>query len=103
MFRKLAKFRPLETWRVAPGTRILHSNDNLRGFRHPPGRQRPRPNLALACHWYLIGDQLECRWELEAPDGAPVDDFQSQPKAGRAFGSPLALLTAGNMTLRATG
>jgi hypothetical protein len=72
MFKKLAKFHPLETWRIAPGTRVaVHSNDNLPGFRHPAGRRRPRPNQTLACHWYLIDGRLECRWGIEAPDGAP--------------------------------
>ena len=103
MFKKLAKFRPFETWRVAPGTRALHSNDNLLGFRHPAGGGHPRPNRALACHWYLIGDRLECRWDIEAPDGAPTDKLESQPEASRAFGSPQARLRPNNVMLRAAG
>jgi len=97
MFKKLAKIRPFETWRVAPGTGALHSNDNLPGFRHPVGREHPRPNRRLACHWYLIGDRLECSWDIEAPDGAPIDKLESQPKESRALGSRLARL------LRAAG
>ena len=104
MFRKLAKFRPLETWRIAPGTRAaVHSNDNRAGFRHPSGSRHPRPNRALACHWYLIDGQLECRWDFEAPDGAPFDDFEPLPGTSRALGSPLAPPRPGNGTLRAAG
>ena len=104
MFKKLAKIRPFETWRVAPGARaIVHSNDNLRGLRHPAGREHPRPNRRLACHWYLIGDRLECRWDIEAPDGAPIDKLESQPKASRALGSRPARLRPDSGTLRAAG
>ena len=39
----------------------------------------PRRGLkpALVCHWYLIGDEgrLECRWQAEANDAAPIDDL----------------------------
>jgi hypothetical protein len=92
MFRTSAKLHPHETWRIAPGTGVsVHSNDNLPGFRRPAGRQRPRPNQTLACHWYLIGGRLECRWDIEAGDGPSIDDFEPQPSASRACGSPLAL------------
>jgi|SRR6516225_10284158 hypothetical protein len=100
MFRTSAKFRPVETWRVVPGTRaVVHANDNLPGFRHLAGSRRPRPNRALACHWYLVGDRLECRWDIEAPDGAPLDAFEPQSKAGHTVNSPLVRLG----TLRAGG
>ena len=101
MFRKVAKVRPLETWRMLRGTRAaVHSNDNLRGFRHPAASRHPRPNPALACHWHLIDGHLECRWDIETPDGAPIDNSRSQSKAGRAFGRPVRL-RQGNGTLLA--
>ena len=90
MFNKIATFRALEARRLAPAPIVaMHSNDNLPGFRRPAAGQRLRPKLALACHWYLVGGRLECRWELKAPDGAAIADIEPQPKAGRAFG-PLA-------------
>jgi hypothetical protein len=89
MFNKVATFRALTARRIAPGPiGAAHSNDNLPGFRRPAGGQRLRPKLALACHWYLIDGRLECRWDIEAPDGTPIADVEPQPKADRAFGPP---------------
>jgi hypothetical protein len=104
MFRKIAKLRPLETWRIAPGTRVsVHSNDNLPGFRRPAGCRRPRPNQTLACHWRLVDGQLECRWNIESADGVPPDAFKPQPRASRALGAPVARLRPGHGTLRTAG
>jgi hypothetical protein len=104
MFRKLAKFRPLDAWRIAPGARVaVHSNDNLPGFGQAAGRSRLHPNRGLACHWVLVGGRLECRWDVEAPDGAPVDKLETQSRANRAFGSPPAQPCSGDVTLRAAG
>jgi|ERR1700730_8331397 hypothetical protein len=105
MFTKLAGFRPFESWRAASGLpSAMHSNDNLPGFRRPAG-QRRSPKSALACHWYPIGDEgrLECRWQAEANDGAPMDDLDQHRVIGRTFdlssvrlrGSALAAQTAG--------
>jgi len=90
MFNKIATFRALEARRIAPGPiGAVHSNDNLPGIRRLADGRRARPKLALACHWYLIGGGLECRWEVARPDGTPIAGFEPQPEAGRAFG-PLA-------------
>ena len=93
MFAKLAKF-PRKFRRV--GLRhlvpqlgdVVHSNDNLPGFRRPAamGRRRP-PTPALACHWFNCNGRLECRWHAETGD-APTDDFDEHqsPTTGRAYG-----------------
>jgi hypothetical protein len=90
MFTRLAestfvKFRLVPSRRTAPGPgeAIMHSNDNLPGFRHPKGRRRI-PTPALACHWIDRNGRLECRWQAE-PDGeAPLGDFDAHSKTGRA-------------------
>jgi hypothetical protein len=92
MFARLAestfvKFRLVPSRRTAPGPgeAIMHSNDNLPGFRHPKGRRRI-PTPALACHWIDRNGRLECRWQAE-PDGeAPLGDFDAHSKTGRASG-----------------
>ena len=90
MFNKIVTFRALEARRIAPAPVVaMHSNDNLPGFRRQAGGQCLRQKPALACHWYLIGGRLECRWDIEAPDGTPIADIEPQPKADRIFG-PLA-------------
>jgi hypothetical protein len=90
MFNKIVTFRAFEARRIAPEPICaMHSNDNLPGFRRPAGGQRARPKLALACHWCLIGGRLECRWEVETPDGTR-SPISTEPEAGRAFGRPVA-------------
>jgi hypothetical protein len=92
MFTRLAestfvKFRLVPSRRTAPGPgeAIMHSNDNLPGFRHPKGRRRI-PTPALACHWIDRNGRLEGRWQAE-PDGeAPLGDFDAHSKTGRASG-----------------
>jgi hypothetical protein len=81
MFTRLAKFRLVQSRRAAPGPRqafthsqtLTHSNDNLPGFRRPEGRRRI-PTPALACHWLKRNGRLECRWQLETSDDAPLAD-----------------------------
>jgi len=86
---ELARIRFFEPRRAAPGTRAaMHSNDNLPGVRRSADGQRPRPNLALACHWYLIGGRLACRWETEVSDGALVKSSKSRQKADGIFDLP---------------
>ena len=88
MFERLAKFRPFEPRRIAPGTKLaMHSNDNLPGFRRSAGRHQ-RPNPALVCHWYLIGDRLECRWEVDANGEPSIGDLDHERIAGRPTGPP---------------
>ena len=83
MFTELARLRPFEPRRIAPGTEVAaSSNDNLPGFRRPAGR-RLRPNPAPACHWYLINGRLECRWQFEAPDETKIDGLAAQNGTGR--------------------
>lgn len=103
MFNKITTFRALQARRIAPGSiGAVHSNDNLPGFRRPAGGRRLRPKLALACHWYANGGQLECRWDVETPDGAAIVDFEPQPEAGRAFSPPVARKRRDHL-LRAAG
>ena len=86
MFNKIATFRALEARRIAPGPiGAMHSNDNLPGIRRLADGRGARPKLALACHWYLIGGRLECRWDVETPEVAPVAEFEPQAEAGSAF------------------
>ena len=92
MFTRLAestfvKFRLVPSRRTAPGPgeAIMHSNDNLPGFRHPKGRRRI-PTPALACHWIDRNGRLECRWQAEPDGDAPLGDFDAHGKAGRASG-----------------
>ena len=96
MFTGLAKFRFVQSWRIAPGpceamfskgmfSRDMHSNDNLPGLRRPKGRRRI-PSPALACHWVDRNGRLECHWQA-APDGdAPIGDFDRHGTTGRASG-----------------
>ena len=96
MFTRLAestfvKFRLVPSRRTAPGPgeAIMHSNDNLPGFRHPKGRRRI-PTPALACHWIDRNGRLECRWQAE-PDGeAPLGDVvdHEHRTTGRVSGQP---------------
>ena len=82
MFTGLAKFRFVQSWRIAPGpceamfskgmfSRDMHSNDNLLGFSRP-GAERRIPSPALACHWFNRNGRLECRWQAETIDDAPL-------------------------------
>jgi hypothetical protein len=95
MFTRLAKFRLVQPWRIAPGpreamfSRDMHSNDNLLGFRRPGGERRI-PSPVLACHWFDRNGRLECRWLAETNDDAPLGDVDEdeQPTAGREYGPP---------------
>jgi hypothetical protein len=103
MFKKIATFEALQAWRIAPGPiGAAHSNYNLPEFRRPADGRCARPKLALACHWYLIGGRLECRWDIGTPDGTPMADFEPQPAAGRAVGPPV-VQPRHNLWMRATG
>jgi hypothetical protein len=102
MFTRLAKFRLVQPWRIAPGPREamfskdmfsgdMHSNDNLPGFRRPAATGKRRsPSPALACHWFDRNGRLECRWLAETSDDAPLGgaDEHEQPTASRASGQP---------------
>jgi hypothetical protein len=96
MFTRLAKFRLVQPWRIAPGpreamfskdmfSRDMHSNDNLPGFRRPKGRRRI-PTPALACHWIYRNGRLECRWQAEPAGDAPIGDSDEHGAMGRASG-----------------
>ena len=95
MFTRLAKFRLVQPWRIAPGPRAavfskdMFSNDNLPGFRHPKGRRRI-PTPALACHWIDRNGRLECRWLAEPNDDAPLGDVveHEHRTTGRVSGQP---------------
>src|ERR1700676_320440 len=102
MFTRLAKFRLVRPWRIAPGpreamfsrdmfSRDMHSNDNLPGFRRPAATGKRRsPSPALACHWFDREGRLECRWQAEPAGDAPIGDFDEHSATGRASGpSPM--------------
>src|ERR1700730_16121451 len=86
MFKRLAKsglvkFWPVQPQRIAPRLRgaslsnAAYSNDNLPGLRRPAATGRRRaPPPALACHWFDRGGRLECRWQVETNDDAPIAD-----------------------------
>ena len=83
MFKRLAKsgladftfggfLQPLRMAQRGAGFSIAsHSNDNLPGLRRPRG-QRRIPTPALACHWFDRNGRLECRWQAEPDDDAPI-------------------------------
>jgi hypothetical protein len=86
MFTRLAestlvKVSLVRSRRIAPGPgeAIMHSNDNLPGFRRPKGRRRI-PTPALACHWIDRNGRLECRWQVETGDDAPIADVDGHPR-----------------------
>ena len=73
---KRGGFRPLLPRVALRGAGLFSetpSNDNLPGFRHPKGRRRI-PTPALACHWLKRNGRLECRWQVETSDDAPIAD-----------------------------
>src|ERR1700676_4767218 len=100
MFTRLAKFRLVRPWRIAPGpreamssrgmfSRDMHSNDNLPGFRRPAATGKRRsPSPALACHWFDRNGRLECCWLAEPNDDAPLGDVdeREQHQTGRVSG-----------------
>jgi hypothetical protein len=79
----LARLWPFQPRRVAPGPNEAglfsptHCNDNLPGFRRPAATGKRRsPTPALACHWLVRNGRLECRWQAETGDDAPVADLR---------------------------
>ena len=92
MFARLAKFRRVGLRHLVPPLGdVVHSNDNLPGFRRPAamGGRRP-PTPALASHWFNCNGRLECRWQVETSD-APTDDFdEHQEMQPRRRGLALA-------------
>ena len=92
MFARLAKFRRLGLRYVVPAPRdVMHSNDNLPGFRRPAATGRRRsPTPALACHWFDRNGRLECRWLAETNDDAPLGDIveHEHRTTGRVSGQP---------------
>jgi hypothetical protein len=76
MFARLAKFRRLGLRYVVPAPRdVMHSNDNLPGFRRPAATGRRRsPTPALACHWFDRNGRLECRWQADSSDETSVEE-----------------------------
>src|SRR6202011_2694865 len=86
MFTRLAKFRLVQPWRIAPEPReamfskdmfskVMHSNDNLPGFRRPAATGKRRsPSPALACPSFDRNALLECRWLTETNDHCAIGD-----------------------------
>jgi hypothetical protein len=85
----LAKFRRVQPRRIAPGrheaglSNRTYCNDNLPGFRRPAvvGRRRS-PIPALTCHWFDRDGRLECRWQVETNDDAPISHRQQWTRKG---------------------
>jgi hypothetical protein len=84
--QKTRRIRLVQSRRIAPGPceAIIHSNDNLPGFRRPAatGKRRP-PSPALACHWFGRKGRLECRWR---PENNGVVDARGHTTMGHVSG-----------------
>jgi hypothetical protein len=93
MFKRLAKsglvdVRLVQSRRTAPGLNeaLIHSNDNLGEFRRPTtARKRQSPAPALACRWFDCNGRLECRWQVEADNEAPIADVGILSARPRVF------------------
>jgi hypothetical protein len=91
MFTRLAEFRLVQSRRTAPGPReaFTHSNDNLPGLRRPAAAGRRRsPTPALACHWFDRSGRLECCWQVETNDDAPIADVDEHEHSTTGRVSP---------------
>jgi hypothetical protein len=103
MFAKLAKFRRAGLRHLVPAPRdVVHSNDNLPGFRRPAATGRRRaPTPVLACHWLNRNGRLECRWQAETNGDTPIGGIDNhEPRTtGRVAGllsmQPRGLALAG--------
>jgi hypothetical protein len=103
MFAKLAQFRRAGLRHLMPApSDVMHSNDNLPGFRRPAATGRRRsPTPALACHWFDRNGRLECRWQTESNGDTPIGDIDDHEHhtTGRASGrlpmQPRGLTLAG--------
>jgi hypothetical protein len=81
MFKRLAKFRLVQSWVRSWGVaqKAMPANDNVPAVLRSRGPERNR-SQALVCHWFLVdgGTRLGCRWlsedlgqpALEDPDSA---------------------------------
>jgi hypothetical protein len=104
MFAKLAKFRRAGLRHLVPApSDVMHSNDNLPGFRRPVATgRRPSPTPALACHWFDRNGRLECRWQAESFDETSVEEPEG-PHAlsfpAKAIGHPRTGSGSGYATL----
>jgi hypothetical protein len=103
MFAKLAKFRRAGLRHLVPAPRdVMHSNDNLSGFRRPAAMGKRRaPTPALACHWLNRNGRLECRWQAETNGDTPRGgiDYPEHRTTGHVSGllsmQPRGLALAG--------
>jgi hypothetical protein len=92
MFTRLAKFRRVGLRHIVPVPNcVMHSNDNLPGFRRPAATGKHRsPTPVLACRWFNRNGRLECRWQAEPAGDAPIGDVDEHGAMGRASGrSPM--------------
>ena len=69
-----AKYQVVSARQAAPGSVALaHSNDNTVIARAAGAPRRTR-RANLVCRWHpMIGGGLECRWDIEAADGAATE------------------------------
>ena len=96
MFKRLAKFRIMESRRIALGLqKTMSANDNLPGLRRAGRPPRIRCQ-ALVCHWFLAdgGTRLDCRWQSEALAPTGHEDSDSEEAHKRTFQS-LAMISQG--------
>jgi len=84
MFKKLAKFRPLQSRQHMPGMRpIKPANDNgRRAGDHGVRAKRPR----LVCRWSLVEgtSRLACRWEVESSN-EPSGSLRAHRRLHKTF------------------
>jgi hypothetical protein len=89
MFKRLAKFRLFQSWRLAHRLQeAMPANDNLPSVLRPRGQRRIR-SPALTCRWSLIdgGTRLGCRWQPEALAQTALEDSDSEPMNNQTFQS----------------
>jgi hypothetical protein len=80
MFKRLAKFRLVQSW-VRPwgvAQKAMPANDNVPAVLRSRGPRRNR-SQALVCHWFLIdgGTRLGCRWLAEDLVQTELEDLDS--------------------------
>jgi len=101
MFTALAKsgfarLWPIQPRRLAPRPYQAgcsnHANDNLSGFRRrAAARRRRSPAPVLACRWLERDGRLECRWQAEPGDDAPILDRAERRRVARRPGNSARL------------
>jgi hypothetical protein len=101
MFTRLARIRRVGLRHLVPmAGDVIHSDDDLPGFRRPAAtgrRQAPPP--ALACHWLNRNGRLECCWQAETNSDAPIGDIDDHENHTPGRVSGLLLMQPGDLAL----